>query len=113
MHMGMGITCLDVLDDTLRIPFGERCLGGDGDIGGLLWCKSEHIHVCLCFNKASMPWYLSHDTLWFRVSLLANVENIVALCHEVPYKIMCARNIGTGGIDAMQPTLLRTLLDQG
>src|SRR5438067_2314403 len=76
MYLGMGITCLDVLDDTLRIPLGKRRLGGDGNAGDLLWCECELIHIGLCFNEAPMSWYLSHDALWFRVSFLANVLTI-------------------------------------
>src|SRR5947199_203357 len=113
MYLGMWVTCLDVLDDTLRIPLGKRRLGGDGDVCRLFCSKRECIDIGLSFNEASMSWYLSHDALWFRVSLLANIENIVALRHKVAHKIVCARDIGAGGIDAVQPTLLRTLLNQG
>src|SRR5436853_918657 len=113
MYLGMGITCLDVLNDALRIPLGKRRLGGDSDICRLLCRECECIDIGLGFDEASMSWYLSHDALWFRVSLLANVENIIALRHKVTHKIVCARYIRAGSIDTVQSTLMRTLFDEG
>ena len=112
VHLGMGITGLDVLDDAPRIPLGKRCLGGDGQFLLLRLRKRQCVDVRFVFYQADVTGHFAQDTFRLGVSLLANVEYVIAICHQFVDEVMGHGNIGTGGVDTVEAVFPCPTLDK-
>src|SRR5437588_8183925 len=104
MHLDLWIASFYVFDDAPRVPLRKRRLRRNGQLCCLRGCKLQSVYIGLVFNEAYMSWHFTQDAFGFRVSLFANVQDVVALLYQVAYKIVCDDYIGAGGIDAVQTT---------